>query len=79
MRQTSTDKFHPDSVVKLTNGKILLIEYKGTNLATTDDTKEKERLGKLWQDRSEGHCFFEMIKGPGELGKVQDAIRRSAG
>ncbi len=41
---------------------------------TTDDTKEKERLGKLWAARSNGACYFEMIKGPGELGKLQNAI-----
>ena len=45
--QTSSDKFYPDFMVKLTNGKVLAVEYKGMNLATTDDTKEKERLGKL--------------------------------
>lgn len=75
--QTSTDKFYPDFVAKLTNGKVVAVEYKGANLATTDDTKEKERLGKLWESRSEGQCFFEMVKGPGELGKVQDAIKRA--
>jgi len=30
--QTSSDKFYPDFVVKLTNGKVLAIEYKGLNL-----------------------------------------------
>ena len=64
-------------MVKLTNGKVLAIEYKGLNLATTDDTKEKERLGKLWELKSDGQCFFEMVKGPGELSKVQDAMTRA--
>jgi type III restriction enzyme len=72
--QTSTDKFYPDFVVRLKSGKTLVVEYKGADRATTDDTKEKERLGKLWAARSNGTCFFEMIKGPGELGRLQDAI-----
>ena len=76
--QTSTDKFYPDFVAKLTNGKILAVEYKGLDRATTDDTKEKERLGKLWEERSGGQCFFEMVKGPGELGKIQDAIKNAS-
>ena len=45
--------------------------------STTDDTKEKERLGKLWEARSDGHCFFEMVKGLGELSKIQNAINKA--
>jgi type III restriction enzyme len=76
--QTSTDKFYPDFVAKLPNGKVVAVEYKGLDRATNDDTKEKERLGKLWETRSDGECFFEMVKGPGELGKIQDAIRTAS-
>ena len=65
--------------MKLTNAKILAVEYKGVDRATNDDTKEKERLGKLWAERSEGQCFFEMVKGPGELGKIQAAISEAMG
>ena len=77
--QTSTDKFYPDFVVKFANGKVLAVEYKGGHLAGNPDTKEKERLGKLWEERSGGQCFFEMVKGPGDLGKVQDAIKKASG
>ncbi|MDP1587565.1 MAG: DEAD/DEAH box helicase family protein [Prosthecobacter sp.] len=77
--QTSTDRFYPDFVIQLKNGKIIVVEYKGMNLSTNDDTEEKERLGKLWEERSGGQCFFEMVKGPGELGKVQSAIQRAVG
>jgi type III restriction enzyme len=76
--QTSTDKFYPDFVAKLPNGKVLAVEYKGGHLAGNPDTIEKERLGKLWEERSGGQCFFEMVKGPGELGKIQDAIKKAS-
>ena len=76
--QTSTDKFYPDFVARLVNGRFLAVEYKGIGHSTTDDTKEKERLGKLWEERSGGQCYFEMVKGPGELGKIQDAIKNAA-
>jgi type III restriction enzyme len=76
--QTSTDKFYPDFVAKLQNGKVLSVEYKGLRDATNEDTKEKELLGKLWEERSGGHCFFEMVKGPGELGKIQDALKKAS-
>lgn len=75
--QTSTDKFYPDFVAKLKNGKLLAVEYKGGHLSSTDDTKEKERLGKLWEERSGGLCFFEMVCGPSELGKVQAALQKA--
>ncbi len=75
--QTSSDKFYPDFVAKLKNGKVLAVEYKGGHLAGNPDTKEKTRLGKLWAERSGGQCFFEMVCGPGELGKVQAAIQQA--
>lgn len=75
--QTSSDKFYPDFVAKLKNGKLLAVEYKGGHLAGNPDTVEKERLGKLWAERSGGQCFFEMVCGPGELGKIQQAIQQA--
>ncbi len=75
--QTSTDRFYPDFVAKLVNGKILVVEYKGEDRSTNKDSDEKERLGKLWEDRGGGRCFFEMVKGPGEFTKIRDAIRKA--
>ena len=54
------------------------MEYKGAHLAQNPDTVEKERLGKLWELRSGGRCFFEMVKGPGELGKIANALARAS-
>ncbi|MBL9177016.1 MAG: hypothetical protein JNM65_03070 [Verrucomicrobiaceae bacterium] len=75
--QTSTDRFYPDFVIQLKNGRIIVVEYKGENLRSTDDTKEKARLGKLWEERSGGLCLFEMVCGPGELGKIQQALQKA--
>ena len=38
----------PDFIIKLKSGKIIVAEYKGDNLRTNDDTKEKELIGKTW-------------------------------
>jgi len=76
--QTSSDKFYPDFVCKLKSGKFLVVEYKGLDRATNDDTKEKERLGQLWAARSGGECLFLMIKGPGELAKIAEAVAKAA-
>jgi type III restriction enzyme len=45
--QTSTDKFYPDFVCKLKDGRVLVVEYKGGHLQN-DDSKEKKALGELW-------------------------------
>jgi len=53
---TSTDKFYPDFVAKLTDGRLFVIEYKGAHLAN-DDSKEKELIGKVWAEKS-GNLFL---------------------
>ena len=69
---------YPDFIAKLPTVKVLAVEYKGLDRSTTDDTREKERLGKLGEERSGGQCYFEMVKGPGELGKIQNVIKRAS-
>lgn len=74
--QTSSDKFYPDFVCKLRNGKIFVVEYKGSYL-DNPDSREKERLGELWAARSNGSCLFLMIKGPRELSKIHDTVAKA--
>jgi type III restriction enzyme len=57
--QTSTDKFYPDFVCKLKDGRVLVVEYKGGHL-WNEDSKEKKVLGELWEQRSAGKCIFVM-------------------
>ena len=59
--QTSTDKFYPDFVAMLEDGRILALEYKGEDRITNDDTKEKRKLGELWAARSNGQCLFQLV------------------
>jgi type III restriction enzyme len=68
---TATDRFYPDFVCKLADGRILVVEYKGEDRWSNDDSKEKRRLGELWAERSEGHCLFVM-----PCGKDFPAIRK---
>ena len=59
--QTSTDKFYPDFVCKLIDGRILVVEYKGSHLVSNDDSKEKRLIGETWAKLSGGHCLFIMV------------------
>ncbi|MCE9545758.1 MAG: DEAD/DEAH box helicase family protein [Planctomycetia bacterium] len=62
--QTSTDKFYPDFVALLQDGRILVVEYKGGDRWSNDDSKEKRAVGQLWENRSGGKCLFIMPNGP---------------
>jgi len=73
--QTSTDKFYPDFVAKLKDGRILVAEYKGTDRSTNDDSKEKERLGDLWAQHSGGAGLFAMVKGLGDRERVEKMMQ----
>lgn len=61
--QTSTDKFYPDFVCLLTDGRYLVVESKGSHLWSADDAVEKREIGELWEARSNGQCLFVMPKG----------------
>lgn len=61
--QTSTDKFYPDFVCLLNDGRYLVVEYKGEDRWSNEDSKEKRDIGEVWEARSEGKCLFVMPKG----------------
>lgn len=61
--QTPTDKFYPDFIVKLKDGTIVLIEYKGEHLYDTADSKEKRQIGDFYAGISVGKCRFKMLRG----------------
>lgn len=62
--QTSTDRFYPDFVCELTDGRYLVVEYKGLDRWSDDDSKEKRTVGRVWEEKSEGQCLFVMPNGP---------------
>lgn len=59
--QTATDRFYPDFVVMLQDGRLFVVEYKG-ELENPADSAEKENLGQLWADKSAGKGIFRMVR-----------------
>ena len=55
---TATDKFYPDFVALLNDGRLLVIEYKGAHIAEGSDTNEKRTIGALWEKSSDGKGLF---------------------
>lgn len=72
--QTTTDKFYPDFVSLLNDGRYLVIEYKGEDRWTNDDSREKRDLGEFWEKQSGGKCLFIMPRGK-DLGAIAAKVR----
>lgn len=53
-------KFYPDFVCELTDGRMLVVEYKGEVYASNDDSAEKRAVGNKWAELSQGQCLFIM-------------------
>lgn len=70
---TASDKFYPDFVVQLGDGRLLVVEYKGADRIDNEDSREKALIGERWAKVSEGRGLFAMVTtrdGPGEVRKA---------
>ena len=72
---TSTDKFYPDFVALLRDGRYLVVEYKMGKDMDTSDTREKRDIGDLWQARSAGRCLFRLVTREAMRGILEAAVR----
>ena len=55
---TSTDRFYPDFIAELTDGRILVVEYKGQDRTDNADSREKRNIGRRLEEVSEGKVLF---------------------
>ena len=74
---TSTDRFYPDFVALLTDGRILVVEYKGADRYSNDDSREKRTIGEVWASASKGRCLFAMVTDAKLVGKSVAAQLRA--
>lgn len=59
---TASDKFYPDFVAMLHDGRTLVVEYKGAHLADGADTNEKRLIGELWERQCQGRGLFVVVE-----------------
>ena len=59
--QLPQQKFYPDFVALLKDGRILVVEYKGEHLY--DGEEPKRQIGNVWAEASGGKCLFCMPTG----------------
>lgn len=66
---TSTQRTYPDFVIKLKDGRLLVVEYKGGDRVSNDDSKEKRLIGELWAKKSAGKGLYLMAQKKDEQGR----------
>ncbi|MBQ7651777.1 MAG: DEAD/DEAH box helicase family protein [Victivallales bacterium] len=66
--------FYPDFVCRLKDGRILVVEHKGADRYSNEDSAEKRTIGELWANRSHGHCLFVMTCGK-NFHVITDALK----
>ena len=55
---------------------MLVVEYKGKDYVSNDDSKEKKLLGEVWASNSNGRALFLMAVKKDERGRnVHEQIR----
>jgi type III restriction enzyme len=70
--------FYPDFVAMLNDGRIFIIEYKGEHLV--EAAQEKNNIGELWEEKSDGKALFLMAvkrdeKGRSVYKQIDDKVR----
>jgi hypothetical protein len=76
----SSGYFYPDFVAELTDGRILVIEYKGEHLEDKQSEQEKRDIGRLWEERSGGRALFLWAVKQDDAGRdVRQQIETKAG
>lgn len=58
---TSKDRFYPDFVAELKDGRLLVVEYKGEGYKTSDDSIEKRLIGEYWAKLT-GNLFMFAVE-----------------
>lgn len=64
-----------EGVARLEDGRMLIIEYKGGDRFSNDDSEEKRSIGDLWAKRSGGRGVYLMAQKVDEQGRnIRDQI-----
>ncbi len=72
--QSAPHRFYPDFILLLEDGRFLVVEYKGGDRVSNDDSRNKKLVGDLWADSSAGQCLFVMVT-ERQFGVIDRAIR----
>lgn len=72
---TATQRTYPDFVARLTDSRLLVVEYKGGDRVSNADSQEKKMIGELWAKQSGGKGLYLMAQKTDEKGRgVRDQL-----
>ena len=66
------NKFYPDFIALTKKGNILALEWKGEHLTTSDETKYKDEIGKIWGKLGKDKLHFFLVHN----GNVEEVLTR---
>ena len=55
------NKFYPDFIAVTERGNILVLEWKGEDRVSNEDTEYKESIGKIWEKLGKGKLYFFLV------------------
>ena len=61
MQGWKSGKFYPDFIAVTNKGNILVLEWKGEDRISNEDTEYKEKIGKIWEKLCGGKSFFFLV------------------
>jgi len=74
---TATGKTYPDFVAMMKDGRVLVIEYKGGDRVSNDDSKNKALMGNLWAKASKGKGVYLMASLEAGRGSLDEQISQA--
>jgi type III restriction enzyme len=66
---TATNRTYPDFVARLNDDRLFVIEYKGGDRFTNEDSEHKRAIGELWAKKSGGKAVYLMAQKVDEQGR----------
>ncbi len=69
------DKFNPDFIAFTKSGKVVVLEYKGEDRVSNDDTQYKERIGNDLAALDKEHRYFKVVTKSNMQQTIQEVAR----
>ena len=66
---TAYQRTYPDFVALLNDGRLFVVEYKGADRYSNEDSQTKKLVGELWAARSRGRGLYLMAQKVGDKGE----------
>lgn len=69
------NKFYPDFIALTKKGNVLLLEWKGEDRISNEDTEYKQKLGEIWEKLGKGKLDFFLVHN-GNIEEILNEIKK---